>query len=59
MAKLVAIVCKSSLFSFSFGFIARPETDACPFRLAVLMYFIAIMPMGKRTRTSKDGPIGC
>lgn len=29
------------------------------FRLAVLMYFIAIMPMVKRMRTSKDEHIGC
>jgi len=28
-------------------------------KLEVLMYFIAIMPMGRRMRTSKDGHIGC
>jgi hypothetical protein len=35
------------------GSIVKRETKACPFILAVLVYFIAIMPMGKRTRTSK------
>lgn len=35
------------------------KLKACFFRLEVLMYFIATMPMGRIMRTSKDEHIGC
>jgi hypothetical protein len=51
VAKLVIVGFESSFF---LDFIVDPETKACPFILAVLVYFIAIMPTGKRTGTTKD-----
>jgi hypothetical protein len=53
VAKIDTVGLESSMLFFSVVLLLSEKLKLVLFILAVLMYFIAIMPMGKRTRTSK------